>query len=58
MAAVNALMIAVVRVYFGVRHSHDMVAGLLFGVLAAWTGLRVGVRLEVGRPWHTEDRSS
>ena len=53
-AAVNALLIAVARVYIGVHYPHDVVAGLLFGALVAWTGVRVGV----SRPWHTEDRSS
>jgi membrane-associated phospholipid phosphatase len=54
LAAVNALLIAVARVYIGVHYPHDVVAGLLLGVLVAWAGARVGV----SRPWHTDNRSS
>lgn len=53
-AAVNASLIAVARVYIGVHYPHDVVAGLLFGALVAWTGIRVGV----SRPWHTEVQSA
>jgi hypothetical protein len=43
----------VARVHVGVRYPHEVLAGLLFGVLVAWSGVRV----EVSRPWDTEDRS-
>ncbi|MDN3355033.1 phosphatase PAP2 family protein [Actinomadura sp. DC4] len=72
-AAVNALVIAVARVYIGVHYPHDVAAGLLCGALVAWPGGRPGrwvlghalSRLggspsgdPAGGSWHTEDRSS
>ena len=41
-AAVNAVVIAVFRVYIGVHYPHDVAAGLLFGALVAWAGVRLG----------------
>ena len=37
-AIVNALVIAVSRVYIGVHYPHDVVAGLLLGAAVAWAG--------------------
>ncbi len=39
-AAVNAVVIAVSRVYIGVHYPHDVVAGLLCGAVVAWAGGR------------------
>jgi membrane-associated phospholipid phosphatase len=41
-AVVNAIVIAVSRVYIGVHYPHDIAVGLLLGAVVAWTGWRIG----------------